>query len=135
MRHCLINLWTSRRLTGQRDHQYVAIKVCESDSVTAKRELAAYERVASVQTDHVAKTLVRKLHDHFEIPGRGPDPHLCLVHEPLSFSIDTIRYISPDQRLEVSFAKAVLRLTLHALDFLHGGAKIVHGGEYGHRPD
>lgn len=119
-----------RRLTKSScsENRYVAIKVCESDSVVAQRELAAYHRIETAATEHPGKALLRELLDHFEIPSRGPNPHLCLAHEPLSFSVEDVRCLLPGCQLQVQFAKSVLQHVLRALDFLHKEADIVHGG-------
>ena len=73
--------------------------------------------------------MLRQLLGHFEILGRGPTPHLCLVHESLSFSVETIAVMSPEKKLGLLFAKSILSHTLLALDFLHREAGIVHGGK------
>ena len=102
--------------------------MCESGSAGAERELAAYLRISSVSTDHLGKTDLRRLLDHFEIEGRGTNNHLCLVHEPLSFSIDTIRGLQPEGMLPKAIVKNVLKHMLRALAFLHTEAGIVHAG-------
>ena len=60
--------------------------------------------------------------------GLGDSPHLCLVHEPLSHSVETVRCLDVKKRLEPHLVKAAARQMLQALDFLHSEAGVVHGG-------
>lgn len=71
---------------------------------------------------------MRKLLDDFEVQGVDGNTHVCLVHEPLSLSIEEMRLSSPDGRLAPFRVKVVLRHMLLALEFLHTSAKKIHGG-------
>ncbi|EME82206.1 uncharacterized protein MYCFIDRAFT_188967 [Pseudocercospora fijiensis CIRAD86] len=91
--------WLSRDL---KEGKFVTLKVCERDSLSAEREVAAYEHLNSMKTTHQGALLVRELYDHFQISG------------------------SNGEQLSADVLKAVLKHLLLALDFLHTEAKMVH---------
>lgn len=108
-------------------HKYVALKVCERDSTSARREVAAYEHLNTLITAHSGALLIRQLLDNFKITGSGGE-HICLVHEALGMSIETLRQLMPGNQLSEELLKAVLRHLFLALDCLHSEAKMVHTG-------
>lgn len=103
------------------------MKICEKDSTSSARELAAYRHIQAANTNPGARFL-RELHDNFKIQGLEGE-HLCLVHEPLGFSLETFRQLMPSRQLPEDLLKAVLRHVLQALDCLHRDAKMIHTGE------
>lgn len=108
--------------------KFVTLKVCERDSLSAKREVAAYEHLNSMKTTHQGALLVRELCDHFQIPDLN-GTHICLTQEPLGMSLETLRQLMPEKQLSADVLKAVLKHLLLALDFLHTEAKMVHTGD------
>lgn len=103
------------------------MKICERESSSSRRELAAYEHLNSITSSSPGATLIRKFHDAFKIPGLDGE-HLCLVHEPLGMSMETFRQLMPAKQLSEELLKAVLRHLLQALDYLHSEAQMVHTG-------
>jgi serine/threonine-protein kinase SRPK3 len=109
-------------------HEYVAMKICEKDSTSSARELAAYQHLQTFTTANTGALFVRKLHNSLKIQGLEGE-HLCLVHEPLGVSLETFRNIMPAKQLPEALLKAVLEHLLQALDCLHSDAKMIHTGE------
>ena len=105
----------------------MALKVCERDSVQARREVEAYRHLNSLYTRHVGFTLVRTMLDSFEITGIE-GRHQCLVHKPLGMSLKDLHKGCPSGRYPEDLLKPALIHILLALDFLHGQAKMVHTG-------
>lgn len=108
-------------------HKYIALKICEQNSKSAGREIAAYEHLSLITTEHPGALFLRKLCDTFRIQGHGGN-HLCLVHEPLGLSIETLRQLMPSGQLPEGLLKSLLRHLLQALDCLHRDAKMAHTG-------
>lgn len=104
------------------------MKVCEKDSASSTRELAAYQHLQTITTANTGALFTRQLHDSFKIQGLEGE-HLCLVHEPLGISLETLRNVMPTKQLPEALLKAVLEHLLQALDCLHSDAKMVHTGE------
>ena len=119
----------SIRLTNAktRGHKYVISKVCELDSPAIRRELAAYNHLATVTTKKPGGLLVRELLDSFKVLGPAGE-YQCLIHEPLGMSMDTLRQLSPGRKLPESLLKVFLKHLLQALDFLHTDARMIHAG-------
>jgi serine/threonine-protein kinase SRPK3 len=109
-------------------HEYVAMKICEKDSTSSAKELAAYQHLQTITTVKPGALFLRKLHDSFKIQGLEAE-HLCLVHEPLGVSLETFRTVMPAKQLPEALLKAVLEHLLQALDCLHSDAKMIHTGE------
>lgn len=101
--------------------------MCEKDSPPICRELAAYRHLDKITTINVGALLVRELIDAFKIKGRVGE-HQCLVHEPLGMSMETLRQLCPGRKLPTNILKPFLIQLLHALDFIHTEANIVHAG-------
>ncbi|KAL9028037.1 MAG: hypothetical protein Q9196_003531 [Gyalolechia fulgens] len=114
--------WLCRDLRG---HKYVTLKICDQHSPTVHRELAAYSHLDTITTSNPGALLVRELLDSFKATGPAGE-HQCLVHEPLGMSIETLRQLSPGQKLPENVLKAFLIHLLQALDFLHTEAKMIH---------
>ncbi|ATY59635.1 CDK4/6, putative [Cordyceps militaris] len=114
--------WLCRDLRG---HKYVTLKVCEMNSPSVRREIAAYSHLDTVTTNNPGALLVRELLDSFKAMGPAGE-HQCLVHEPLGMSMETLRQLSPGRKLPEPLLRAFLTHVLQALDFLHTDAKIVH---------
>ncbi|GLA25124.1 hypothetical protein ACMYSQ_000105 [Aspergillus niger] len=115
-------VWLGRDL---RDSKYVVLKIY----VTAQEknhELEIYNRMNAVEVEHPGRDLVRRLFDHFTVTGPH-GPHVCLVHEPMGMSADTLlqKYI-PGNTMTLDEMKTCIRQLLIALDFLHSAARIVH---------
>ena len=110
-----------------RGHKYVTMKVCEQDSSTTRRELAAYNHLDTITTSNPGALLVRKLLDSFKATSLFGE-HQCLVHEPLGMSIETLRQLIPGKKLPEDLLKAFLRHLLQTLDFLHTDAEMIHTG-------
>ena len=111
-----------------RGHEYIILKVCEQDSLTNNRELAAYSHLDTITTSNPGALLVRKLLDSFKATGPGGE-HQCLVHEPLGICMETLRQLFPGLKIPESLLKVCLRHLLQALDFLHSDANIIHTGK------
>jgi len=63
-------------LMTPRAHRYVTLKVCESNSQPARREVAAYKHLNALTTAHSGALLVRQFLDSFNITGSGGE-HVC----------------------------------------------------------
>lgn len=81
-----------------RGNKYVTLKVCEMNSPSVRRELAAYSHLATVTTSNPGTLLIRDLLDSFKAMGPAGE-HQCLVHEPLGMSMETLRQLCPGQKL------------------------------------
>lgn len=101
-----------------RGHKYVTLKVCDQDSPTVRRELAAYSHLDTITTSNPGALLVPELLDYFKATGPAGE-HQCLVHEPLGMCMETLRQLSPGRKLPENLLKKLLILLLQALDFLH----------------
>ena len=110
-----------------RGHKYVTLKVCEQDSPTVRRELAAYNHLGTITTSNPGALLVRQLLDSFKATGPAGE-HQCLVHEPLGMSMETLRQLSPGRKLPENLLKVFLAHLLRALNFLHTDAEMIHAG-------
>lgn len=118
-------VWT--KFSMHSAHQYVTLKVCERGSQSAKREVAAYKHLNSLSTQHAGSLLTRQLLDSFTITTVTGE-HLCLVHEPLGMSVETLMGLMPGGHLSEDVLKSILKHLLLALDFLHSEGKTIHTG-------
>ena len=103
------------------------MKVCEQESPTIHRELAAYSHLGTISTNKPGASLVRKLLDSFRATGSDGE-YQCLIHEPLGMCMDTLRQLFPGRKLPENILKLFLFHLLQALDFLHTDAEIIHAG-------
>lgn len=110
-----------------RGHKYVTLKVCLQDCPAIRRELAGYNHLDTIMTSNPGALLVRELLDSFKATGPAGE-HQCLVHAPLSISIETLRQLIPGRKLPENILKLSLLHLLKALDFLHTDAEMVHAG-------
>ncbi|KAI9806285.1 MAG: hypothetical protein M1825_006400 [Sarcosagium campestre] len=88
-----------------RGHKYVTLKVRERDTPTIRRELAAYKHLNTISTRN---------------------PGVLLYMSLFGMSMETLRQLLPGRKLPESLLKAFLPHLLHALDFLHTDAKMIH---------
>ncbi|KAF9073510.1 putative CDK4/6 [Rhodocollybia butyracea] len=72
--------WLCRDLIG---HKYIALKVCERETTTILRELAAYNHLSTITTTKAGAHLVRKLLDTFKIIGSNGVHHCFTVRDVL----------------------------------------------------
>ena len=124
---CSIAIKLAQLTADTRGHKYVTLKVCEQDSPTIRRELAAYNHLDTITTSNPGALLVRQLLDSFKATGPAGE-HQCLVHEPLGMSMETLKQLSPGQKLPENLLKVFLMHLLRALDFLHTDAAMIHAG-------
>ncbi|KAK2756125.1 hypothetical protein FQN54_005533 [Arachnomyces sp. PD_36] len=115
-------VWLCRDLQG---HRHVAMKVYERNSAQGQRELDIYNHLNSITTANVGATLVRTALDDFEISA-PTGKHLCLIHQPLGMRLADLKARASGRKLPEELLKLTLIHILHALDFLHTEAKIVH---------
>ncbi|GKZ56544.1 hypothetical protein AnigIFM49718_001795 [Aspergillus niger] len=87
-------------------------------------ELEIYNRVDAVEVEHPGRDFIRKLFYQFTVTGPH-GPHVCLVHEPMGMSADTLlqKYI-PGNTMTLGEMKSCIRQLLIALDFLHSAAHL-----------
>lgn len=48
-------------------HKYIVLKICEQNSKSVEREIAAYKHLSSITTEHPGALFLRKLCDTFRI--------------------------------------------------------------------
>jgi len=118
-------VWLCRDQRAQ--NKYVALKVYINCS-KIHRELPIYEHINSLLSDHQGRDRVRKLLEAFEVEG-SHGTHVCLVHEPLSISLDEVR----DGRLggvsSADLTREMFRWVLRGHEFLHQEAHVIHTGK------
>ncbi|KAF2137768.1 uncharacterized protein K452DRAFT_329108 [Aplosporella prunicola CBS 121167] len=118
-------VWLCRDLL---QHRYVVLKVFIRNSMygfQAKRELHAYKRLCQVKTDHPGKDFVRNILDLFEVEGPA-GPHTCFVHKPLAMRTSGLQRLLPNYRLTTDMLRGFCIHLLHALDYLHTEAGLIH---------
>ncbi|XHG09834.1 hypothetical protein AWENTII_012872 [Aspergillus wentii] len=93
--------------------------------VERNHELSVYDRINSAKTDHLGRTFIRKLLDHFYIQGPH-GRHICLVHQALGLSVDQFLCFLDGQVMGLKDLKPFLRQLLGVLGFLHTEAHIIH---------
>ncbi|QKX64031.1 uncharacterized protein TRUGW13939_11204 [Talaromyces rugulosus] len=89
-------------------------------------ELAIYNHINSVETDHMGKSFIRQLLGHFHVRGPSAEPHLCLVLQPAGISVDQYLGFFSEKVMTLQDLKPCLRQVLGVLDFLHTEAHIIH---------
>ncbi|OJZ91062.1 hypothetical protein ASPFODRAFT_78101 [Aspergillus luchuensis CBS 106.47] len=110
---------------GLSDSKHVALKIYVSGTMKSSNELAVYECINAVETDHAGKNLIRQLWDHFFLEGPH-GRHRCLVHQPLGLSVDQFLYFFPGRLMNLDALKPCLRQVLGIVDFLHTEANVIH---------
>ncbi|OBT85688.1 hypothetical protein VE02_05959 [Pseudogymnoascus sp. 03VT05] len=106
------------------DNTFYTIKIGTKDN-GGRREAEIYEHIQALDSEHLGRGHLRKLHEAFELSG--PDgQHYCLVHPPLGMSIDEFQQTFPDGQYPNIILKPLLRYLLQALDFLHSEAGVIH---------
>ena len=118
--HCCSNLL-------HRAHSYVALKVCERNSIPCSREVEVYQHIGKLSTSHAGSTLIRTALDTFKIPA-SEGFYQCLVHEPLGMSLFFLQSQCHNSRMPKALLQSTLIHILFALDFLHTEAKVIHAG-------
>ncbi|KAE9404244.1 kinase-like protein [Gymnopus androsaceus JB14] len=114
--------WLCRDLNG---HKYVTLKVCERETASIRREMAAYDHLSTIMMRKEGALLIRELLDTFKLQGSQGEHH-CFVHEPLGMSMETLRRLCPGHKLTEELLKLFLIHLFLALDFLHTDAKMIH---------
>ncbi|KAF2215924.1 hypothetical protein CERZMDRAFT_109760 [Cercospora zeae-maydis SCOH1-5] len=114
--------WLSRDLHA---HSYVTLKACERESQSAERELAAYQHLHSLTTEHLGALVIRQPLDSFTITASDHE-YRCMVHEPLGMSVEILQHLMPNEVLSEDALKSVLKYLLLALDCLHNEGNMVH---------
>lgn len=93
------------------------------------REKVTYEHFGNLATTHPGHYNVRQALDIFDLVGTQGDTHVCLVHPPLQTTLFAFQRLSGRPRaLPESLVKAVMRVLLETLDFLHTEANVTHCG-------
>lgn len=64
------------------------------------------------------------MRETFQVPGRK-GPHQCLIHDPLGLTAFQLQKMSGGE-VQGPMLKAMIGYLLHALDFLHSEAHVVH---------
>ncbi|RAK96128.1 kinase-like protein [Aspergillus ibericus CBS 121593] len=118
-------VWLGRDLS---DSKYVALKlyVCGTER---NHELDVYDRINTVESDHMGRSFIRKLWDHLFLNGPH-GRHVCLVHQPLGLSVDQFLYFLPGKVMSLEDLRPCLRQVLGILDFLHTDAHVIHTGRF-----
>lgn len=117
-------VWLCRDSHG--DGEYVALKVYINSSKVL-REVAIYEHINGLDSQHYGRARVRKLLDSFAIAGPH-GRHPCLVHEALGMNLEELRDLVPGGVFDSGLIRHCLRDILRGIDFLHKEAQIVHTG-------
>jgi len=117
-------VWLCRDLLAS--NKYAALKVYVNSS-KKHRELAIYEHIEALSSDHNGRHRIRRLLDSFEV--RGPHGrHICLVHEPLGISFEELRDLTTDRVFDEDLIRQTFRPVLEGFEFLHKEAKVIHTG-------
>jgi len=109
---------------------FVAVKICTRDAsktTQPDRELAFYEHVSSIESQHRGQAYIRGLYGEFELDG-PTGKHMCFAQPPMHMTIRQLQYYNPAHKLDVPLLKFTLANVLKALSFLHDEAKVVHAG-------
>lgn len=117
-------MWLCRDLLAT--NKYAALKVYVNSS-KKHRELAIYEHIKALSSNHDGRHRIRSLLDSFEVQGPH-GRHICLVHEPLGISFEEMRDIPTDRILDEDLIRQLFRPILQGFEFLHEEAKVIHTG-------
>ncbi|KFY31328.1 hypothetical protein V494_07969, partial [Pseudogymnoascus sp. VKM F-4513 (FW-928)] len=119
------------REASDEDATFYTLKISiVHDAGTPNREADIYTHIQSLSSPHEGRAYIRNLHEAFEL--EGPEEggarrkHWCLVHAPLGISLRDYQDTFPGSRYPVGVLKGVVRRLLHALDFLHREAAVIH---------
>lgn len=113
--------------TCHSEPKYVVLKVYVH-SAERDHEVKIYDQINATQSDHLGKTYIRKLFNHFHIDGPH-GRHTCLVHQTLGMSLDQYLCFFPGKVMTLNGLKPCIRQILGALDFLHDEARVIHTGK------
>ncbi|KAH0284078.1 kinase-like protein [Aureobasidium namibiae CBS 147.97] len=105
-------------------NKYAALKVYVHSS-KKHRELAIYEHIKALSSDHHGRHRIRSLLDSFEIQGPH-GRHICLVHEPLGISFEELRDLTADRVFDEDLIRQTFRPILQGFEFLHEEAQVIH---------
>jgi serine/threonine-protein kinase SRPK3 len=118
-------VWLCRDLLAS--NKYAALKVYVNSS-KKHRELAIYEHIQALSSDHDGRHRIRRLLDSFEVQGPH-GRHICLVHEPLGISFEELRDFTADRVFGEDLIRQTFRPILEGFEFLHEEAKVIHTGK------
>ncbi|KAK7457190.1 hypothetical protein VKT23_010488 [Stygiomarasmius scandens] len=130
------SVWLAR---DRKENRFVALKILTHEctkalqaSDTDKRsdEIAMLQKICSVDRSHRGFVHTLELYDSFSFDGPQGN-HVCLVTEPLSFSLAEIRTeigeLQGDMSLTMILTKRIIKHILYALEYLHDVCGIIHG--------
>jgi serine/threonine-protein kinase SRPK3 len=118
-------VWLCRDLLAF--NKYAALKFYVNSS-KKHRELAIYEHIQALSSDHDGRHRIRRLLDSFEVQGPH-GRHICLVHEPLGISFEGLRDFTADRVFGEDLIRQTFRPILEGFEFLHEEAKVIHTGK------
>ncbi|PTU19731.1 hypothetical protein P175DRAFT_0503248 [Aspergillus ochraceoroseus IBT 24754] len=113
-------VWFCRDL---REHRYIALKIYIQGA--EDREVRVLKHLSTINTHHPGSSLVRKMIDEFEIEGPSGN-HQCIIYEPLLTSLLHFQATLDPKSLPEDLLKGALQQILHALDYLHSEAQVIH---------
>ncbi|KAK4989742.1 hypothetical protein LTR66_006998 [Elasticomyces elasticus] len=122
-------VWLCRDL---QENAYAALKVYTrafAHSGPMHREFDIYDHLDQIKTSHPGAQLIRSRLDSFEVNGPH-GRHNCIVHKPLQVDLASLQRDYPRRRYDAELLRVALIYTLHALDFLHTEANVIHTGLY-----
>ncbi|KFY09136.1 hypothetical protein V492_05586, partial [Pseudogymnoascus sp. VKM F-4246] len=128
-RHSTVWLCRDRGRDGGREEStFYTLKISIVHAAgTPNREADIYTHIQSLSSPHEGRAYIRNLHEAFELEGpEGGRKHWCLVHAPLGISLRDYQDTFPGSKYPVGVLKGVVRRLLHALDFLHREAAVIH---------
>lgn len=117
-------VWLCRDLLAST--KYAALKFYVNSS-KKHRELAIYEHINALSSDHQGRHRIRSLLDSFEVQGPH-GRHICLVHEPLGISFEELRDFPADRMFDEDMIRQTFRPILQGFEFLHEEVKVIHTG-------
>ncbi|KAH6910765.1 kinase-like domain-containing protein [Coprinopsis sp. MPI-PUGE-AT-0042] len=110
--------WLCRDLTKRR---HVTVKIGTKDAMT--KEMALLRHIAGVKSELMGQRFIRQALDTFALQN---GKFQCIIHPPMAETLEYFRRVTPDAATNSFFVKAVTIHMLHAIDFLHRDAKVVH---------
>lgn len=107
-----------------RDHKYIALKICIRNYPSIPREKVAFERLRPLDFPWIQKHL-----DTFSVEGLEGAVHQCFVLEPLSMNLAILgENLKGWDRDPVLFRLTVLMI-FETLNFIHTRANLIHCGK------